>query len=323
MNALITGGAGYIGSVCVEAWVEAGHRVVVLDDLSEGHRQAVHPEAELVVGSTGRREDLREAFGRSRPEVVAHFAASALVGESMKRPGDYFRNNVGGSLELLEACVERRVRKLVFSSSCSVYGVPERIPVDEECPARPVSPYGESKRMVEGMLEWYRRIHGLDFAAFRYFNACGATARCGEDHRVETHLVPSLIQACLGRRENARIFGTDYPTPDGTCIRDYVHVADLAQAHLLAAQAPLSGFHNLGTGRGHSVREVIAACEKVSGKPIPVVEEGRREGDPPRLVAALSSRLAELGWKPRHADIATMVESAWQWHRAHPRGYGG
>ena len=323
MNVLVTGGAGYIGSVCVEAWVEAGHRVTVIDDLSEGHREAVHPGARLVAGSLCRKEDLDAAFGTAQAEVVAHFAASALVGESMERPGAYFANNLGGGMALLEACVAHRVRKIVFSSTCAVYGVPGHLPITEESPLDPVSPYGETKRTMERMVHWYREIHGMDYTAFRYFNACGASRRYGEDHRNETHLIPNVLKVPLGERDHCLIHGTDHPTPDGTCVRDYIHVSDLARAHLLAAEKPITGCHNLGTGQGHSVREVIAACERVAGRSIPAVEGERRDGDPPILVAALSPGLGKLDWEPEHTAIEEMVESAWRWHRSHPHGYTG
>jgi UDP-glucose 4-epimerase len=321
MKVLVTGGAGYIGSVCVEQLLDAGHGVTVFDNLSEGHRSAVDPRARFVQGDLADPEDIHVALDASGAEAVLHFAASALVGESMTQPGKYFRNNVASGLNLLQACVEEGVLKFVFSSTCATYGVPETMPMTEDLPQRPINPYGESKLMFERMLEWYRKLHGLEFVAFRYFNAAGASARFGEHHRVETHLIPNVLKVALGQAEECRIFGTDYPTPDGTCIRDYIHVLDLAQAHILALAPGRSGFFNLGNGDGCSVREVIAACEKISGRPIKVVEQPRRPGDPPRLVAKAAQAMQELGWQPRHAKIEDIVASAWAWHLQHPEGY--
>ena len=322
MNTLVTGGAGYIGSVCVEKLLDAGHRVTVLDNLTEGHRGAVDPRATLVEGCLSRGEDIAAALRSSGAEAVLHFAASALVGESMQDPGKYFRNNVVGGLNLLEACVQAGVRKFVFSSTCATYGVPERVPIDEDLPQRPINPYGESKLMFERILRWFHEIHGLEFVAFRYFNAAGATERFGEDHRIETHLIPNLLRVPLGRAESAQVFGTDYPTPDGTCIRDYIHVVDLADAHIRALAPGVTGFFNLGNGGGYSVREVIAACEKVTGRRIPVVEKPRRAGDPPRLIATADKARRVLGWRPRYAALEDIVATAWAWHRSHPGGYG-
>jgi UDP-glucose 4-epimerase len=321
MKVLVTGGAGYIGSVCVEQLLDAGHGVTVFDNLSEGHRSAVDPRARFVQGDLADPEDIHVALDASGAEAVLHFAASALVGESMTQPGKYFRNNVASGLNLLQACVEEGVLKFVFSSTCATYGVPETMPMTEDLPQRPINPYGESKLMFERMLEWYRKLHGLEFVAFRYFNAAGASARFGEHHRVETHLIPNVLKVALGQAEECRIFGTDYPTPDGTCIRDYIHVLDLAQAHILALAPGRSGFFNLGNGDGCSVREVIAACEKISGRPIKAVEQPRRPGDPPRLVAKAAQAMQELGWQPRHAKIEDIVASAWAWHLQHPEGY--
>ena len=321
MKVLVTGGAGYIGSACVESLLDAGHEVVVFDNLSEGHRLAVDPRARFVQGCLSVRENIVVALNDSGAEAVLHFAASALVGESMQDPGKYFGNNVAAGLNLLEGCVEAGVRKFVFSSTCATYGTPERVPIDESLPQRPINPYGESKLMFERMLEWYRRIHGLDYVAFRYFNAAGATARFGEHHRVESHLIPNILRVALGQSPHVSIFGCDYPTPDGTCIRDYVHVADLADAHIRALAPAASGCFNLGNGGGYSVREVIRACEEVSGRNIAVREEARRPGDPPRLVADASKARRELGWIPRIAEIRAIVQSAWNWHARNPNGY--
>lgn len=322
MKTLVTGGAGYIGSVCVEELLNAGHEVTVLDNLSEGHRSAVDPRARFVRGCLSDPEDIAVALNSSGAEAVLHFAAVALVSESMQDPGKYFRNNVAHGLNLLDACVRSGVNKFVFSSTCATYGLPERLPLDEAHPQNPINPYGESKRIFERLLEWYRQIHQLEFVAFRYFNAAGASLSFGEDHRVETHLIPNVLRVALGRAPSVTIFGSDYPTPDGTCIRDYIHVIDLAEAHIRALQPGVSGFYNLGNGDGYSVLEVIAACRKITGHPIPVVHEGPRPGDPPRLIGDASKARTELGWIPRLPRLDDIVASAWDWHRRHPDGYG-
>lgn len=321
MNIFVTGGAGYIGSVFVEEALNAGHAVTVFDNLREGHRAAVDRRAKFVEGDLSDGAVLDPALKAARPEAVVHFAASALVGESMTNPGKYFLNNVGNGVRLLEATVAAGARKFVFSSTCAVYGAPDRLPMTEDLPLRPVSPYGESKRMFERVLEWYQQLHGLQFVAFRYFNAAGASDQFGEHHRIETHLIPNILKVALGQAGQCEVYGTDYPTPDGTCVRDYIHILDLAQAHLLALTAGISGFFNLGNGSGYSVREVIKACEKVTGKPMPAIERPRRPGDPPRLVAGADKATGVLGWRPRFPDLETIVESAWRWHRANPNGY--
>lgn len=321
MNVFVTGGAGYIGSVCVEALCQAGHEVTVLDNLSEGHRSAVDSRARFVQADLADADALNRAVKDSGATAVVHFAASALVGESMADPGKYFRNNVLGGLNLADAAVAAGVRRFVFSSTCATYGEPERVPLDESLPQRPVNPYGESKLMFERVLQWYRQIHGLDFVGFRYFNAAGASERFGEHHRMETHLIPNVLRVALGQKQHVDLFGTDYPTPDGTCIRDYVHVSDLAQAHILALESGRSGFFNLGNGEGFSVREVVTACEQISGRPIAVREMPRRAGDPPRLVAAPAKAREELGWHPRFARLEDIVSSAWSWHQRNPGGY--
>lgn len=321
MNLLVTGGAGYIGSAFVEESLNHGHSVTVFDNLSEGHRAAVDERATFVEGCLSHRAEIDAALKSTRAEAVIHFAASALVGESMTHPEKYFRNNVSSGLNLLEAATNAGVRKFVFSSTCATFGVPETMPMDESLPQNPVNPYGESKLMFEKMLRWFHEIHGLEFVTFRYFNAAGATKRFGEHHRIETHLIPNVLKVALGQKENCSILGTDYPTPDGTCIRDYVHVLDLAQAHLLALEPGKQGFYNLGNGDGHSVREVIDTCQKVSGTDIPVIEEKRRPGDPPRLIADASKATDELGWKPKFASLSDIVRSAWEWHRSNPEGY--
>jgi UDP-glucose 4-epimerase len=322
MNILVTGGAGYIGSICVEQLLDAGHAITVFDNLTEGHRRAVDPRAELVTGDLQQRCDVDDALEKAKPEAVMHFAANALVGESMENPSKYFRNNVSGGINLLDAMLAAGCRRFVFSSTCATFGPPERLPIDETLPQRPINPYGESKLMFERILRWYDEIHGLKFVALRYFNAAGATERFGEDHRIETHLIPNVLKVALGQKEQVEIYGTDYETPDGTCIRDYIHIVDLAQAHMLALSVPQSAFYNIGTGGGTSVREVIAACERVTGKPIRVVEKPRRPGDPARLIAGSDKIKRELGWSPKYQSIEKIVESAWAWHVRHPHGYG-
>src|SRR6266511_925039 len=321
MNILVTGGAGYIGSVCVEELINAGHRVSVYDNLSEGHRSEVEQRAAFGQGELNDEAGLARVLQEAGAEVVLHFAANALVGESMVDPGKYFRNNVASGLKLLEAAVAGHVKKFVFSSTCAVYGMPERVPIKEDLPLHPVNPYGESKVMFEKMLQWYRPIHGLEFVAFRYFNAAGASERFGEHHRVETHLIPNALKVALGQTSHAEIYGADYPTPDGTCVRDYIHITDLAQAHILGMQPGKQGFYNLGNGEGYSVREVIEMCEKVTGRSIKAIEKPRRHGDPPRLVASAEKATRELGWTPKFASLEEIVASAWRWHHLHPDGY--
>ncbi len=321
MNVFVTGGAGYIGSICVEGLLEAGHQVAVYDDLSEGHRSAVDSRARFIAGQPEEPRHLRDAVKEARPDAILHFAASALVGESMANPGKYFHNNVANGHKLLEAALDAAVKKFVFSSTCATYGPPDRVPMTEELPQRPINPYGESKLMFERMLHWYGQLRGLEFVAFRYFNAAGASPRFGEHHRVETHLIPNVLKVPLGQRSHCEIFGTDYPTPDGTCIRDYIHIVDLAQAHILALAPGKQGFYNLGNGDGYSVREVIRACEKVTGQPIPALERPRRPGDPPKLVASAQKAIRELGWAPQFPKLEDIVASAWAWHKQHPDGY--
>jgi UDP-glucose 4-epimerase len=319
---LVTGGAGYIGSVCVEDLLNRGHDVTVFDNLTEGHRKAVDQRAKFVQGDLADKKGVSEVIGTEQPTAVMHFAAKALVGESMQNPSKYFFNNVSCGLNLLDAMVEHGVKRFVFSSTCATYGIPEAIPIDELAPQKPVNPYGESKLIFEKILRWYDQIHGLIFAALRYFNAAGATEAFGEDHRIETHLIPCVLHVPLGKREHAQVFGTDYPTPDGSCIRDYIHVADLAQAHALALEVKESGFFNLGIGGGVSVLEVIEACRKVTGKDIPIVNQPRRPGDPPRLIASAQKAHEVLGWRPQFEQITDIVSSAWNWHLRHPNGYG-
>jgi len=321
MKVFVTGGAGYIGSICAEELLNAGHEVTVYDNLSEGHRSAVDPRARFVQGSPEEAGNILQAIRSAQPEAIMHFAANALVGESMTNPKKYFHNNVVNGLKLLDAAVECGVKKFVFSSTCATYGPPERVPITEDVPQRPINPYGESKLMFEKILQWYGRIYGLEFIALRYFNAAGASPRFGEHHRVETHLIPNVLQVALGQKPHCEIFGTDYPTPDGTCVRDYIHIVDLAQAHMLGLVPGKAGFYNLGNGDGYSVREVIRACEKVTGKAIPALERPRRAGDPPRLVADAAKARGELCWRPRFPRLEDIVTTAWKWHRANPRGY--
>jgi UDP-glucose 4-epimerase len=321
VNVFVTGGAGYIGSVCVEELLNAGHAVTVYDNLSEGHRSAVDQRAVFIEARSSDVETLTAALRAAGAEAIVHFAANALVGESMANPGKYFRNNVGNGLNLLDAALAAGVKKFVFSSTCATYGPPDRVPMTEDLPQRPINPYGESKLMFEKMLGWYHQIHGLEFVAFRYFNAAGASERFGEHHRIETHLIPNILEVPLGRRPHVEIFGTDYQTPDGTCIRDYIHIIDLAQAHIVALAPGRQGFYNLGNGDGYSVRQVIHVCEKIVGQSIPAVEKPRRPGDPPKLVASAGKAMRELGWKPAYPKLEQIISHAWRWHQAHPNGY--
>lgn len=321
MKILVTGGAGYIGSVCVEDLLNRGHEVTVFDNLTEGHRNAIDKRAKFIQGDLADKPGISEVIRTEAPGAVMHFAANALVGESMQNPYKYFFNNVSCGLNLLHAMVENDVKRFVFSSTCATYGIPESTPIDELAPQRPVNPYGESKLIFEKILRWFDEIHGLTFAALRYFNAAGATEAFGEDHRIETHLIPCVLQVPLGKREHAAVFGTDYPTPDGSCIRDYIHVKDLAQAHAQALEVTKSDCFNLGIGGGVSVLEVIEACRKVTGKNIPLVRQPRRPGDPPRLIAAAKKAQEVLGWRPQFDRIDDVVSSAWSWHLRHPNGY--
>jgi UDP-glucose 4-epimerase len=329
MKVLVTGGAGYIGSVVAEELLLAGHEVVVFDNMSHGHRQAVPEKAELVIGELADRGGLDQLFRSRAIDAVMHFAALIEAGESMKAPEQFFRNNTANALTLLEAMFAAGVKRFVFSSTAALFGNPQRTPIEEDDVLRPTNAYGESKLLVERMLAWFHQIHGLRYASLRYFNAAGASrADKGEAHHPETHLIPRILQVALGRAENVNIFGTDYPTADGTCVRDYIHVSDLARAHLLALQAleksgensrPL--IYNLGNGQGFSVREVVNVARKVTGHAIPVIELPRRAGDPAALIASSEKIRSELGWQPKFADLASILETAWQWHRAHPDGY--
>jgi UDP-glucose 4-epimerase len=322
MKILVVGGAGYIGSVCAELLLDEGHTVSIFDNLSEGHRAAIDLRAQFVEGDLQSQQSIEQALAKQKPEAVMHFAASALVGESMRNPSKYFRNNIASGLNLLDAMVSVGVTKIVFSSTCAIFGPPERVPIDETMPTRPINPYGESKLAFEKILRWYDEIHGLKYTSLRYFNAAGASEKFGEDHRVETHLIPNVLKVALGEKPAVEIFGTDYETPDGTCVRDYIHIIDLARAHIFALDAAKSDFYNLGTGGGASVREVIDACRKVIGRKIDIVEKPRRLGDPPRLIASSEKIKRELGWKPEFQSLDVIIESAWKWHQKFPRGYG-
>jgi UDP-glucose 4-epimerase len=325
---LITGGAGYVGSVSASAFLEAGHDVVVLDDLTTGHRGAVPPGATLHTGTYTDEAALGRLLETERIEAILHCAARSLVGESIREPAKYFRENVAGGVALLDAARAAGVGRVVFSSTAAVYGSPESTPIAEDAPLRPINPYGESKRAFESALGWYGRAYGLRSVTLRYFNVAGATEALGEDHRPETHLVPIVLRAAEDGSE-VTVFGDDYPTPDGTCIRDYIHVSDLAEAHLLALAATTPGdprtneplVCNLGNGDGFSVREVLAAAETVTGRSIPFTMGERRAGDPPVLVARSTLAAEVLGWRPARPSLEEMVGSAWAWRRAHPGGY--
>jgi len=324
---LVTGGAGYIGSVVVDQLLERGFGVVVLDDLSTGHRQAVARGAGFVQGGIGNRELVESLLEKERIEAIIHLAAFALVAESVAQPRKYVANNVTAARVLLDAAARAKVRRFVFSSSCAVYGHPPKLPITEETPQRPVNPYGETKRDYERLLAEVAPKHGMGVVSLRYFNASGATEERGEDHDPETHLIPNVFAAALGKREALEVYGTDYPTPDGTAIRDYVHVADIADAHLRALDVALDGGAtvalNLGTGTGRSVREVVEAARRVTGRAVPTVERPRRPGDPPELVAAVGRAATLLGWRAAHSSLEEILSSAWRWHQAHPQGYRG
>ncbi len=321
MKILVVGGAGYIGSICAELLLDEGHEVVIFDNLTEGHRRAVDARAAFIEGDLADRQKIEAAFSKTRPDAVMHFAASALVGESMRDPSKYFRNNIANGLNLLDALVATGVPRIIFSSTCAIFGPPERLPIDETLPPRPINPYGESKLAFEKILRWYDQIHGLKVVSLRYFNAAGASAKFGEDHRPETHLIPNVLKVALGQKRHVELFGTDYETPDGTCIRDYIHIVDLARAHILALKSPKSEFYNLGTGGGSSVREVIAACREITGRKIDIVEKPRRPGDPPRLIASSEKIKRELGWQPKFQSLEAIIENAWKWHEKFPDGY--
>ena len=325
MKVLVTGGAGYIGSTVVSELVRAGDSVVVFDNLQQGHRAAVHPQAEFIQGDLAEREEVDRALAAHRPDGIMHFASNTLVGESVEKPFLYLGDNMRNALNLLESAVDHGVKRFILSSTANLFDDPAEIPIRAEERIVPGSPYGESKFLVERLLHWMDRLYGLHYAALRYFNACGAAHEdLGEQHDPETHLIPLVLQVALGQREKIVVFGDDYPTPDGTCIRDYIHVLDLAQAHILALRALDGGsrVYNLGNGRGFSVMEVIEAARRVTGHPIPAEVGPRRPGDPAALIASSEKISRELGWEPRFPELEQIIETAWAWHKKHPQGYG-
>jgi len=325
VNILLTGGAGYIGSAAAQMLLEAGHVVTVYDSLVTGHRAAVPPGAGFIQSDLADQATLSSILQAGRFQAVMHFAAFIEAGESMQDPGKYFRNNLANSLGLLESCARAGVERFVLSSTAAVYASSDD-PLTEEHPLGPANVYGQTKLMIEQALEWYHRIHGLRFAALRYFNAAGALGDRGEAHQPESHLIPLVLQVALGQQEQVQIYGVDYPTPDGTCIRDYIHIADLVSAHLLALEALGDRdrlIYNLGNGDGYSVRQVLDAARRVTGHPLPAVEAPRRPGDAPRLVASPEKIRRELGWEPQHPGLEAILASAWEWHRGHPDGYAG
>lgn len=323
MRILVAGGAGYIGSITAWLLLEHGHEVVVYDNLCRGHRGAVPQGAVFVEAELGDSDTLRKTFRQHRIDSVMHFAAHSLVGESMERPEIYYENNVVVGKRILDAMRAEEVPFIVFSSTCAIFGEPDVFPMHEDLPKQPTNVYGETKLIFENMLQWYHEIHGQNATCLRYFNASGAYGGLGEDHDPETHLIPLVLQVALGKRENIVIFGDDYLTPDGTCIRDYIHIYDLAQAHILALEKCREGAHafNLGNGDGYSVKQVIDTAREVTGHPISTVVGDRRPGDPPKLVGSSEKIKKELGWEPKYPALADIIESAWKWHSANPDGY--
>ncbi len=324
---LVTGGAGYIGSFIVRELVEKGYKVIVIDNLVYGHKKSLPKEAVFVEGDIGDKELLSKIFTENKVDAVMHLAAFCYVGESVKQPEKYFKNNVHNSLILLDTMLKHNVKKMVFSSTCSVYGIPDKVPITEEEPVKPINPYGETKLIFENKLKEIAKKQGLKFISLRYFNAAGAAldGDMGEDHDPETHLIPIILQTALGKREHVEIYGTDYETDDGTCIRDYIHVLDLASVHILALEALDKAFdhnfYNLGTGKGYSVKEIISVAKDITKKDLKVAEIGKREGDPAVLVAANGKIKKELEWEPKYG-IKDIIQSAWLWHSKHPEGYG-
>ncbi|HID55939.1 TPA: UDP-glucose 4-epimerase GalE [Candidatus Poribacteria bacterium] len=325
MQVLVTGGAGYIGSITAELLIERGYDVVTVDNLQEGHRKAVPPQAAFYEGDFGDPELLEMIFSQNRIGAVLHFAAETTIEFSMTDPGRYFLNNVVKGITLLDVMLRFGCDRFIFSSTAATFGEPKYTPIDEDHPQQPINAYGESKLMFEKVLEWYHRAYGLKFIAFRYFNAAGASQNLGEDHKHESHLIPIIMQVALGKREYINVFGTDYHTRDGTCIRDYIHVVDLAQAHILGLEKldefP-NGKYNLGNGEGFSVLEVIRTVERVTGREIPWRAAPRRPGDPAVLVASSERAKRDLGWEPQFDDLETIIKTAWKWHKEHPDGYG-
>lgn len=327
MNVFVTGGAGYVGSHCVKRLIAAGHRVTVLDNLSKGHRAAVDPAAEFIEGDLADSRLVHETLAKGGFDGVMHFAASLDVGESVRKPLEYFENNVSNTITLLKHMQDLKLHRLVFSSTCAVYGVPEDLPITEDLPQQPINPYGMTKLSMEWALQCCATAWGLGSVSLRYFNASGAAAdgSIGQDYRPTLHLIPVVLEVALGQREAVHVFGTDYPTADGSCIRDYIHVEDLAEAHLLALEGIELGraeAFNVGTGQGHSVLEVIQAAREVTGHPIPLQTSPRRPGDPPELYANSDKLQRKLGWTPRYRDLEKVIATAWAWHQAHPNGFG-
>lgn len=323
MNILVSGGAGYIGSITTEQLIKRGYHVVVFDNLYQGHLEAVSPDAVFIQGDLADRELLAQVFSQHQIDAVMHFASYTLVGESVQRPFLYLGDNITNGLNLLQTAVDNNVKKFILSSTANLFDDPERMPISEDERIVPGSPYGEGKYILERILSWLDRTVGLHYAALRYFNAAGASPTYGEDHDPETHLIPLVLQVALGQRDHIEIYGNDYPTRDGTCIRDYIHVIDLAAAHILALEAleDASRTYNLGNGRGFSVSEVVETARAVTGHAIPTVDGPRRPGDPAILIASSEKVRRELGWQPRYADLATIMETAWSWHQKHPNGY--
>lgn len=328
MKVLVLGGAGYIGSHTVYRLIEQGHQVVVFDNLETGYIEAVHPEAQFYQGDLRNRQDIDDVLDNEKDiDAVIHFAANSLVGESMVKPLKYYDNNLCGTKVLLESLVEHGIENIVFSSTAATYGEPVNTPILEDDPSNPTNCYGETKKAMEKMFYWTEKAHGLKYVSLRYFNACGAhiSGKIGEAHNPESHLIPIILQVANGTREHISVFGTDYDTEDGTCVRDYIHVTDLAQAHILAVEYLMNGgksdIFNLGNGVGFSVREVIETAKQVTGKRIKVVEEVRRLGDPAVLIASSDKAKKVLGWKPEYNDLSTIIETAWKWHSTHPKGY--
>lgn len=323
MSILVTGGAGYIGSITTEQLIKKGYDVVVFDNLFQGHKSAIHPNARFFKGDLANKADLETVFSQNQIDAVMHFASYTLVGESVQNPFLYLGNNVRNGLNLLEIAVAYRVRKFILSSTANLFDDPQKMPITENERILPGSPYGESKYLLERILDWLDKTSGLKYAALRYFNAAGASELFGEHHDPETHLIPLILQVALGQRTHVEIFGTDYPTKDGTCVRDYIHVIDLAQAHILALEALEKGSrrYNLGNGKGYSIQEVIQTVQDVTGKHIPTIHGLRRSGDPAILIASSDAIQQELGWRPQYPELSAIVETAWHWHKQHPNGY--
>ena len=325
MQVLVTGAAGYVGSIVTEALIDQSHAVIALDNLQAGHRQAVHPEALFIQADLADTDALKRAFQEHDIDAVMHMAAEALIAESMTDPRHFFTGNVRYGMNLLDAMLAHGVQRIIFSSTAAVYGEPDNVPITEDALKQPVNSYGESKLMFERILDWYHRAYGLKYISLRYFNAAGTSERFGEHHDPETHLIPLVLQVALGQREHVQVYGTDYDTPDGTCIRDYIHVVDIARAHVLALEnldRLGARVYDLGNGDGYSVLQVIETAREVTGHTIPAIPAPCRSGDPARLVASSQRIRAELGWQPQYPGLRTIIESAWRWHQQYPDGYG-